>query len=302
MTKKKASAPKVKAEATAKAELIAKATYQRSHSTTEVVPPDVTRAKASAWLDVISPITEWAGLKGDQIRHKRDMLRIQREDVLAKIATQAQEILRNRNEPIQKVPVKFLVPFLEKASLEDLESELIGTWITLLTSAATQFDPHMVRFCSILSEIGAAEVQFLYELCRRNRNSSPSSSIADVPLVFSFGELVDQISARIDVKKNIEDNIEGIIEHIELPGGLILVLGLGDGYGEEVRHELDDPKWHRPISLLQSLGLIVNNVIISGKVGRYAWFAETVSLTAFGVAFVYACDPELGIKKKVENA
>jgi hypothetical protein len=59
MARKKASIVGVRAEAITKAELVAKATYQRKHSTTEVVPPDVTRAKAGAWLDLISPITEW---------------------------------------------------------------------------------------------------------------------------------------------------------------------------------------------------------------------------------------------------
>src|SRR6266567_3089259 len=57
----------------------------RNHRNTQQVPADVTRAKAGAWLDLISPLTEWAGLKGDALRHKREMLRVQREDVLAEI-------------------------------------------------------------------------------------------------------------------------------------------------------------------------------------------------------------------------
>jgi hypothetical protein len=86
MVKKKVSAPKIKAEATAKAELVARATYQRKHSTTEVIPPDVTRAKAIRWLDLISPITEWAGLKGDALRHQRQQLRIQQDIALEQLA------------------------------------------------------------------------------------------------------------------------------------------------------------------------------------------------------------------------
>lgn len=61
---------------TAKAEAIAKAVFERKKSITEVIPPDVTRAKAGRWLDLISPITEWAGLKGDALRFRRAQLRI----------------------------------------------------------------------------------------------------------------------------------------------------------------------------------------------------------------------------------
>jgi hypothetical protein len=57
--------------ATAKVEATARASYQHKKTVTEIIPPDVTRAKADAWLTLILPITEWAGLRGDQLRHKR---------------------------------------------------------------------------------------------------------------------------------------------------------------------------------------------------------------------------------------
>ncbi|MGT2501009.1 hypothetical protein ACVOMS_09695 [Bradyrhizobium guangxiense] len=60
---KKKRATKAKVEAVAKAEIVAKATYQRRRFTTEVIPPDVTRAKASAWLDLVSPLLNGQDLK-----------------------------------------------------------------------------------------------------------------------------------------------------------------------------------------------------------------------------------------------
>lgn len=80
MMKRKASEPKIKVETTAKAEISAKVVRQRKHLIEEVIPPDVTRAKAGAWLDLISPLTEWAGLRGDQLRRKRELLRVQQDD------------------------------------------------------------------------------------------------------------------------------------------------------------------------------------------------------------------------------
>jgi hypothetical protein len=141
MAKKRKPAAKLRAEATAKAELTAKATYQRKRTTIEVIPPDVTRAKVKAWLDVISPITEWAGLKGDQLRHKRELLRIQQEASLNRIAELAQNKIKSQSLSISPVPTKFLVPFLERASLEDDTSDLCERWADLLVSAATEYDP-----------------------------------------------------------------------------------------------------------------------------------------------------------------
>jgi hypothetical protein len=285
-------------EASAKLQAVAKASYQRKRTTTEVIPPDVTRAKAGAWLDLISPWTEWAGLKGDQIRHKRELLRLQREEVLTTIALHARKQLNQTAVPIKPVPNKFLVPFLEKASLEDEHSELIGKWANLLTSAAIEFNHHMVRFCTILAEIGPTEVKFLHRLCRENRSSPRRglSWVEDVPMAFSLPQLVRDVDRAIELSKGPEENIHGIIAKLELPGGLITTIGIDDHRTDDMlsdTHDLDDSVWESSISLLQSLGLLENHMFISGEVEYYSWYAETVSLTSFGVAFVSACDPEV---------
>jgi hypothetical protein len=105
--------------ASAKVAAIAKASYVRKKTTTETI--NVTRAKTSAWLDLISPLTEWAGLKGDELRSKRILLRLQREDILDEIVERARKKLGNL-AALKPIPNKFLVPFLEQASLEDPES------------------------------------------------------------------------------------------------------------------------------------------------------------------------------------
>lgn len=73
-------------KATARIEAVARATYQRKKTITETIPPDVSRAKASAWLTLLSPITEWAGLKGDALNFKRRLLRVQQEETLVRVA------------------------------------------------------------------------------------------------------------------------------------------------------------------------------------------------------------------------
>ena len=73
------------AKAVLSAKAVASAKFTRKRIIQESVPADVTRAKATARLDLISPLTEWAGLKGDELRQKRVQLRLQREDVLTRI-------------------------------------------------------------------------------------------------------------------------------------------------------------------------------------------------------------------------
>lgn len=113
MPQKKGKAVRIGASASAKVEAVAKASYSRKRTTTEVIPPDVTRARTGAWLDLISPLTEWAGLKGDQLRAKRIQLRLQREDVLSEIVDRARAQISATSIPTKTIPNKFLVPFLE---------------------------------------------------------------------------------------------------------------------------------------------------------------------------------------------
>jgi len=109
----KAVVPKL--EASAKASL--KAEYSRkkniNKNITQNIPEDVTREKAGAWLDLISPFTRWAGLKGDALQHKREILRLQQEETLAVIALKMRQRLSKEAGRLSPIPLKFMVPFLE---------------------------------------------------------------------------------------------------------------------------------------------------------------------------------------------
>jgi len=148
-------APNVALEASAKLA----ATYEVTKTVQEVIPEDVTRAKADAWLTLISPITQWAGLKGDELAYKRQLLRLQQEETLTKIAHRAIAKMKARQISPKRVPIKFLVPFLEKASLEDEDSELVELWANLLASAAEEYNPHYIHFANIISEMSAQQAQ-----------------------------------------------------------------------------------------------------------------------------------------------
>jgi hypothetical protein len=162
MAKRKKVEPEIKAEATAKAEISAKIIRQRKHSITEVIPPDVTRARASAWLDILSPITEWAGLKGDALRYQRQQLRIQQDEALDRLAEIVRRKMRSRDVSTP-LPPKIVVPALEAASLESPSSPLIEWWANLLVSGATgtEIRPYLIN---LMKAIGPQEVECLNKI------------------------------------------------------------------------------------------------------------------------------------------
>ena len=106
-----------------------------------------------AVTDVFRPFSERRGLRADQIR-------LQREDVLIEIAKKARQRLELEQQPITPLPPKFLIPFMEKASLEDQNSEVCEMWANLLASAAQKYDAKMLAFIDILSRSSRDEIYF----------------------------------------------------------------------------------------------------------------------------------------------
>jgi len=200
MTKKIKPSSGVKADATARAELVAKASYERKHTSTEVIPPDVTRAKAGAWLDIISPITEWAGLKGDALRYRRQQLRIQQEAALERLAHTIEQKMRGRRATTPLSP-KVLVPALEAASLEDPESPLIAWWANLLVSGATgaKIRPYLI---DLMGAIGPEEAECLSKMWKGiSSNSDYLTAQFDLKL-----------SAAFRAKESLQEELENFEE------------------------------------------------------------------------------------------
>lgn len=222
MANKKKSSTGVKAEATAKAELVAKATYQRKHTVTEVVPADVTRAKAGAWLDLISPITAWAGLKGDALRFKRGLLRIQQEETLHRVAQQVRE--RVAGERTTAVPPKILVPALEKASLESPEDDtMVRRWAELLASAAQELNVQP-RFVSILGELAGRQARCLDLVAFNNFDAYtfPDVEIGAAPYNFAehaFRSVIEARTRRLaDRNSDTDALIDYVVSKLQRPG------------------------------------------------------------------------------------
>lgn len=135
--------------------LSARASIEATISTE--IPAQSTGRLVDAFTDIIRPFTERRGLKAD-------LIRLQREEVAIEIAKRARHRLNIENVIPSPVPPKFLVPFFEKASLEDIDGFLIDRWTDLLVSASGQPRNAHPRFVQILSELDTVAATLLHDI------------------------------------------------------------------------------------------------------------------------------------------
>lgn len=122
------------------------------------IPKEEAGRLLSSLTDIIRPFTEKRGLRADQIR-------LQREDVLLEIANKAIARANLESIALHPVPTKLLVPFLEKASLEDLDKDMQDRWAALLLSASQEYQARHLTFVDIMSRLSSEELTLLEEVC-----------------------------------------------------------------------------------------------------------------------------------------
>ena len=73
---------------------------------------------------------------------------------------------RPQNEPIETLPPKFLVPYIEQAALEEPDSPLVGLWSNLLISAAEHYDPTYISFSRIIGTLSPRQGEAFQNMFR----------------------------------------------------------------------------------------------------------------------------------------
>lgn len=71
---------------------------------------------------------------------------------------------------LNPTPPKFLIPFIEKASLED-DEYLQKEWAKLLVAASKDYNPIHLQYKDILSKIGSEEAKLLKEVYQKQNKS-----------------------------------------------------------------------------------------------------------------------------------
>lgn len=293
MAKRQKQKRGVDAKASVKVEAIAKATYQRKRTITEVIPSDVSRAKAGAWLDLISPLTEWAGLRGDELRFKREQLRLQREDVLAEIVSKARERIGSESDRAA-IPNKFLVPFLEQASLEGPESKLIELWANLLASAAVSYSSHYVHFVSIISQLSSKQGEVLRSLIGTKDAKALEVSMDNVRMYYQAHSIRELLRGVADEAGDDDALAEGVYKHMGIVGIEMVHCSAENLKTKEYFDITFDYSAYQDdsevdYSILEAVGLIRRVDTGFFDVGSWAVNAIYFHLTDLGFYFSKAC-------------
>ncbi|RWY82394.1 DUF4393 domain-containing protein [Rhizobium leguminosarum] len=239
-----------------------------------------------AIVDAFSPATETLGLIGDAVR-------LARVSVAAKITNKAKQIAVENGLQLTTPPLKFLVPFYEKASLEDPADEsLIDMWARLLTSAASQYQDRIARFTSILAELGKTQADLLDRIANNYDNTILNIDEAALFYYFRSANLIDEIQ-KLETFDPAEA-LQNILDQICLPGICVEIVQI-DPAGEpgNLFQWADDPvfldKFSVDLQILHSLGLL--STLDTGFFQCKSGFAHVnlYCFTELGFEFWKAC-------------
>jgi Abortive infection alpha len=215
-----------------------------------------------------------------------DQVRFLRWRVGLRIVERAQRIADEKRLASGHVPLKFLVSFLEQASLQEEEGDLSEMWSHLLAKARESYSHRHVTFLGILNALSPAEAEVLKHMWRT----------ADPQELFSAWTVHTPM-----------DHLERHMESSSLRGGVLL------HFDHEVTahdfavdsavvyffHEDDVPNMNElnfrgaieisDLIHLQALGL-VSVLWDAVSTPKHRHFVVIARLTPFGYDFLEACE------------
>lgn len=247
-----------------------------------------------ALVGFVTPMTEGAAAIGDAVRMYR-----QRSAIRG--LARARELADELGVPIRPVEPKFLVNWIEGASLEEENAPLTELWAGLLVSGTRGLKPNHLRFQRMLREMTGQHYEFFQYLC-----DSSANLVGD--------NLKDR---RIKIQLNIENKSTTLSESptieyarekafaLEAPGLKWIELEYGRIDKSEV---VNKGKVHHlnmnffpfftdgTYKSLKDSGLItqdaisfrgsVNGIITSGSVGFVIYYCY---ISRLGIEFIYDC-------------
>jgi hypothetical protein len=270
----------------------AKATLSASVSTE--IPTASSGRLLDAITDMFRPFSERRGLKADQIR-------LQREEVLIEIAKRARARLQLEGHQSQPLPNKFLVPFLEAASLEESDSDiLIERWADLL--AACSLDPKSAhpRFVQILSEMTSDDAKLLRRIAHNHIDDMkfPDQAYSDGPLDFETTVVQNEIFTEFGKRKTDLNQFFAWIDGYFSCPGVGLIDAIVSAGPDDFWSTLITPKSlltnddHMALEVLYSLNVLTRHVV-KFSLEQFHVAVYYVCMTSLGTEFMRRCDREL---------
>lgn len=253
--------------------------------------------------DLFSPLTEVAGAIGDQIR-------VYRQLSVLRILKRAKTIALKEGLILETPPIKFLVPFLENASLEEEnDNVLVDLWTRLLLSASsTHFKSEYNLFIRILNELSSKEAALFQYIVKSDIHKVYKDDIYfledvagnwdDVFTYIKVKELLKSLNIN-DIKQfNFDEFEEEFRAEHQCPGSFIYFIAIMKGREKQYpveefyatpRCDFDDNFESISISMLISLGLIEHYQSPEYWFGNIGIEIKVYYLTPLGASFYNAC-------------
>lgn len=239
-----------------------------------------------ALTDSLRPFTEKRGLKADEIR-------LQREDVLLQIAQKAKLRAEVEQAPIKPIPLRFLVPLLEKASWTDFgDEELTNMWANLLFSAGIGLADEKILLIDIIGKISSKDAALFDEICLRPITEKGN------PNKLEDSSMYERTVAGIDLANLVSEKkpwhvicAKLLLEHEAHGCAISKVLVLNSEWGNEeflyVKNGSNSFELDGTIQRLKLLGLVETHDHSKSFYG-HQFFIETVSVSRLGADFFNA--------------
>jgi hypothetical protein len=234
---------------------------------------------AHALADLLSPLTEGAGVLGDSLRLRRVQSAI-RSLQAAHAAAEASGL------PLKPVAPKFLVQWLEHASLEDEQNEeLTELWGKLLAAASANPINAKNSYLDFLNKIGKEEASLLQYLAH-DTNPDFSREFYRLTQNRNLCEKVAEIAREREIEIGSQKFME-LAEGVALQLNCILLyVNRPDTLSRPTEFFEDHEK---SVSILEREGAV--KVCIDGSpLIELEFDLCWMQLTKFGFDFVYACE------------
>jgi hypothetical protein len=256
------------------------------------IPSKSSGRTLDALTDIIRPISEGLGLLGDK-------LSLRRQKTLLEIARRTRERLSVISGEVQPPAPKFLIPLLEKASLEDLnETKLIDMWANLLATAATEPVEMIGQYTSILSETTSSQVLLMETiLCLNGQELQRAGHFIDNYYYLNQTGLPGSI-ARFGAIEDAEKLAKALLDELDINGVAVDTLNIfyiddADGPGTSISSPdgaYSDDKFYDFENLCR-LGLLERIEVKRFKLGKFDIDVHYYLVTPVGIDLYACCNP-----------
>lgn len=250
--------------------------------------------------DLVSPLINYIGDKGDSLAHKRRMnnaIRVYNEQALKFVIEEA--LQHSTVEGFKPISLKEFVSFSEAASLEDLSDpdNLASIYGKLLATALSSDCPNLLVYSDMLKILNKDHLIILEAMADSAKDWRKHPHESRVLILEEFISTEIQGVDKDDAKE--EATSLAIQAFAEKTGCLFIYWNSWEYCGDpecRLKHKLqnpydDDAKGIMPqLSVLESLRLVDKKSLIDFKVSSKSHVSlEYVHLSYLGVDFLSAC-------------